>query len=849
MKTEIKQRIIPHMLGLSLTFSAAVSAFAQQQKLGISGKITTLGGNAVPYASISFTHKNQPVLSDGSIADHDGNYVLHLSPGTYSLQVEAPGFKTLHIEKTIHTAGALDDIQIQSLTQEGENKKIQHIEGVTITATSTSPYKVALDKKTYDPSADLISAGGTLQDILGNVPSVSVDTDGSISMRGNSNIKFLINGKPSSLLGGDDNESALQSIPADQIEKIEVITNPSSKFEASGTSGILNIILKKNKKSGFSGNVTGSLGYRPKTALSTNLSWKKDNWTWFLNGGGGYTEHKGQNNSEITYKNKPAPLTSSETDVLIHQKQTGENIIYKDKYNLSTGFTYDISSNTSFNISGMLRSFEGDKKQSFNTYNDFSSFTGYKHTLNHRWSEGKSNNLALQGDLGLEHRFNNKGHSLSLSLSLQQYRNDESATIEEITELRSLEKENTDRKSVEKSFIAKADYELPIGEQSKLEAGYRLDSNHSENNSKVIASIPNPLILNYNNTADYQEVFNAFYIQFKSTLGALNYQLGLRDEVSNITINYSNLAAQTIDKTKNYNNLFPSIFLSYNFSKAHQLLINYSRRIDRPISFFLLPFPNYSNNQNIFEGNIDINPSYADFYELGYNLQRKKININPTLYYRHGTDDTKILVYRPDERESVFYTKPINLGTSDRYGLDINFTYDPFPWLKLMGSLDLFGYITTGRADYKTLDKEGQPKMESMNFKGNGFSSSTRLNTTFKIDKSFSLQLQGHYKGSQHTANQKKADMYTLNIGISKSLWKGDGTLSFNIRDVFNTRRMETFNFNDDYIQHNSMQWQPRQFLISLSYQFKQGEKIENSQRKKDNNNPDNKSEDSYEIS
>ncbi len=162
-------------------------------------------------------------------------------------------------------------------------------------------------------------------------------------------------------------------------------------------------------------------------------------------------------------------------------------------------------------------------------------------------------------------------------------------------------------------------------------------------------------------------------------------------------INYANQNPNTpaIDKTKNYNNLFPSVFLSYDISKNNQILVNYSRRIDRPRSFFMVPFPNYSNSQNIFEGNIDLNPSYVDSYEVGYNITRKKFTINPTLYYRHATDDTKMLVYRPDESMSVFYTKPINLGNDDRYGLDLNFTYDPFAWLKIMGSLDMFGYKTT----------------------------------------------------------------------------------------------------------------------------------------------------------
>jgi hypothetical protein len=250
----------------------------------------------------------------------------------------------------------------------------------------------------------------------------------------------------------------------------------------------------------------------------------------------------------------------------------------------------------------------------------------------------------------------------------------------------------------------------------------------------------------------------------------------------------------------------------------------------------MVPFPNYSNSQNIFEGNIDLNPSYVDSFEVGYNITRKKFTINPTLYYRHATDDTKMLVYRPDENLGVFYTKPINLGSDDRYGLDLNFTYDPFAWLKIMGSLDMFGYKTTGIAYYDALDKNKQKQTRNMDFTGDGFSTRARLNTTFKLDKTLSVQLQGFYRGAQKSANQNTEDMYALNLGASKTIWKGDGTISFNIQDIFNTRSREVLSFNEDYTRRNYMQWQPRQFSISLTYRFKQGEKVDQPKKKKDIN-------------
>lgn len=853
-KTEIVNIFTRKTLGLTLVLSAAAMAFAQE-KAGISGTIVNKKNQPVPYASVTFTNKANKTLSDAALTDEKGQYKLQLMPGDYEITVEAIDYKKSVVNKNIAATGNIGALSIEAEPTSTVDGKTKEIQGVVITASATKPYKVELDKKTYDPSQDIVSKGGTLQDVLTNVPSVSVDTDGTVSMRGSSNVKFLINGKPSALLGIDDGANALQSIPADQIDRIEVITNPSSKFEASGTSGILNIILKKNKKIGFNGSVVGSLGYFPRTSLNTNLSWRKNNWTWFLNGGGGYTENKTKNNSETTYHNLTFPNiipNQQPNDVLVHQLQNSSNKTYNKTYNVSAGFVHDLSDKTSINFTGLVRTFEGDGNELLDTYDSFYRFfrdspdpnttAGKWNLLNpfgRRDSKSVFNNLAFQGDLGLDHKFDDKGQNLSVSLSLQRNRSNNNSDILETYDLRPDVQDITRRHSVNKTIIGKADYELPIGEQSKLEAGYRLDVNDNTYDNFVSSTSNNPFIPSYNNNTDYKEVFNAFYLQFKSKIGEkFAYQLGLRDELSNVSINYINKNPndKPLDKTKNYNNLFPSVFLSYDISKNNQILLNYSRRIDRPRSFFMVPFPNYSNSQNIFEGNIDLNPSYVDSFEVGYNITRKKFTVNPTLYYRHATDDTKMLVYRPDESLGVFYTKPINLGNDDRYGLDLNFTYDPFAWLKIMGSLDMFGYKTSGIAYYDAIDKNKQQQTRSMDFTGNGFSTRARLNTTFKLDKTLSVQLQGFYRGAQKTASQNTQDMYALNLGASKTIWKGDGTISFNIQDIFNTRSREVFSFNDDYTRRNYMQWQPRQFAISLTYRFKQGEKIDQPKKKKDIN-------------
>ena len=840
--TEIVSIFQKRAFGLALTIGAASFVMAQQ-KVNISGNVKDANGG-VGYSSVTFKNTQNSQLSDAVLADVDGNYKLDLAPGSYDVSIEAVDYKKFTQTIRVEKAGVIAPFVITSDGKANLNNTT-NIQGVVITAATTKPYKVELDKKTYDPSQDLVSKGGSLQDVLQNVPSVSVDTDGTVSMRGSSNVRFLINGKPSALLGIDDGANALQAIPADQIEKIEVITNPSSKFEASGTAGILNIILKKNKKTGFNGSVIGTLGYLPQTNLNTSLSWRKGKFSWFLNGGGGYRESENTSRNDNYYNN----VTTAGKELESHQNSVITN--KNSNYNASAGIVYDINEKTSVNASGTVRTFDSDNVGNID-YN-YILFNA-ANTYTQRQNNGRNNNLAFQGDFGLDHKFDDKGQNLSLSLSLQRNRSYNDTDIKEfdnystVSSLANIINQRTRNKNI----VAKVDYELPIGEISKLEAGYRLDSNDNSYDNNVQESTSADPTLQYlglyTYDANYKELFNAFYAQFKSKIGKVGYQVGLRNELSQVTVDYQNLeGSNTVDnRRKTYNNLFPSIFLSYEFSKDNQLLVNYSRRIDRPRGFFLIPNPSYSDNQNIFDGNIDLNPSYVDSYEVGYSISKKKFTINPTLYYRHQADDVKMLVYNENVpfRDSegilrdriVFHTKPINLGTDDRFGLDLNFNWDATSWLKFMGNVDVFGYNTKGSTLYQTIDENGNNIEAIANFKGKGVSTRSRLTSTFKLDKTLNFQIQGFYRGGTKTEYQHRKDMYAINFGASKTIWSGNGTIAFNIQDVFNTRAMQATTYTANSTRDTYMQWQPRQFTVSLTYRFKQGEKVDQPKRKKDIN-------------
>lgn len=827
-RIEMQSIIRRKTVGLAFVLGAASMAYAQQ-KVNVQGKIAGPGGEAVPYASVTFSNKANKLYSDAALTDDSGNYTLQLVPGSYDIIVEAIDFKKYTVTRQVG-GGNLGTLQIAA-EEAKTGTQTKNIEGVTITAAAAKPYRVEIDKKVYDPSQDIISKGGNLQDVLANVPSVSVDTDGTVSMRGNTNVRFLINGKPSALLGIDDGANALQSIPADQIERIEVISNPSSKFEAAGTAGILNIILKKNNRMGFNGSVTGSLGYQPQTSLNANLSWRKGPLTWFLNGGGAYREMVGKRENDSWYRN-------AGVNRIVESHQTGESKNKMETYNATGGIVYDLSERTSLNASGSMRTFDSDGRDENIYLNLYNGISDEHKTRN---SVGRGTNLAWQGDFGFDHKFDDKGQNVAVSLSLQRNRSRNSTDYLQLSDVNYVALGKTfqdfnmidrDRTySLNKSIVGKIDYELPIGENSKLEAGYRLDRNNNlydnYGDSSTNTDLVNPVFeVNRSFTAvtNYKELFNAFYAQFKSKVGNFGYQLGLRDEISKVDVDFRNLETTAAPIRKSYNDLFPSVFLSYDFDKNNQLLLNYSRRIDRPRSFFLVPFSSRNDSQNRFSGNPDLNPSYINSFELGYNLSRKKFSLNPTLYFRDEQDNVQ-MIQELDPETQAFAIRPINIGSQKRYGLDMNFTLDALSWLKLMGNVDLFGYKTVD--SYYNADN---------NFNGDGFSTRARLTSTFRVDKTFSMQLQGFYRGGQKTATQETKPMYAVSFGANKTIWKGDGTIAFNIQDIFNTRSREVNQYGANYTRHSYMQWMPRQAAISLTYRFRQGEKVEQPRRRKDIN-------------
>lgn len=829
-KFEISAIIKKRTLGLCFVLGAASLAFAQQKTM-ISGDVSGVQNGKISYASINFTNNANKINSDAVLTGDVGKYSIELAPGQYTVTIEAIDFQKYTSELTVTTNPEVKNWVINAESS-ATNSSTTDIESVTIVAQVAKPYRVELDKKIYDPSTDVLSKGGNLQDVLSNVPSISVDTDGTVSMRGNSNIKFLINGKPSAMLGIDEGADALKTIPADQIERIEVITNPSSKYEASGTAGILNIILKKSKKLGFNGSVVGSIGYLPQTNLNTNLSWKKGAWTYFINGGGGYSRNLSTNKEVYRSLLDVNNLGNGGTFI---RTLNGENKNEGNNYNVNSGFVVDVTDKASLNASVMFRTFENEtdnKTDIFESVKDdrFSNVLLDRNTI--QTETGTRENNSFQADLGYDQKIGDNGQLFSLSGSYQNSKSDNNSVLSENT-FTTTETQKNSRNDIfsisdNSTYLGKADYELPLGETSKIDAGVRYDYTDNSYNYAVDESIDNApatSLENFTSNTSYTEKIAAAYLQFKSKIGKLGYQFGARVEDTNINIDYFNIGLnERVQVTKKYTGFFPSAFFSYEFEDKSQILVNFSRRIQRPRSFFLVPFNSYST-RSLFVGNPDLNPEYENSFELGYSISKAKVTFNPTFYYKKSEDETNFYQFSEIDSDNItrIVTQPVNAGSEQRYGLDLNGSYDPYKWLRIAGNVDLYGYKTEG----SFLDAD---------FSGEGFSSRVRLTATVKPDKDTSFQVQGFYRGAENNASTDRNSLYVLNFGASRNILGGDGTLAFNIQDLLNTRAREFTFTGPDFSRYSINQNQPRQFSVSLTYRFKQGDKVDQPKKKKDVN-------------
>ncbi|MBR9845597.1 MAG: TonB-dependent receptor [Algicola sp.] len=811
---------------LLLLFSTICFA---QKELTVSGKVVDADENfPLEYATISFISQPDNTVVTGGITDLDGKFSIEVPKGTYDVKIEYLSYKT----KT-YTGKVIDetiDLGTVSLSL-----NLEALDAVEIVAERTT-VEIKLDKKIYNIGKDLTTAGGTVSDALNNVPSVSVDIEGGISLRGNENVRILINGKPSALAGfGDTN--VLSQLPAEAIERVEVITSPSARYDAEGTAGILNIILRQKETLGFNGSVNINLGDPELVGIATTLNYRTEKFNLFSNIGFRYFDAPRNSFSDIEYFNRTVDgtlITPEYERVREDQEVTRLN----RNYNGNIGMEYFLTEKSSITGSFFYRYGE-DADLSTNISDRFNNNAIVERTRRAERQNEEDNRYQIS--LNYITKFNDSGHELTADF---QYENsaeeqftfiDENFVVTENTNPEPFQKEQIFQTEDQNEYLVQADYVLPIGEDTRFEAGYR----GSFQNEITDYRLEQEDITNGNffvndtitNIFDYDENVNAVYSQYGTKFGEFSFLLGLRLEHTQLKgkINSRLTDAELneafgfpidTDFDKNYLGLFPTVNLIFNLGKddktEESITLGYNRRINRPRGWFINPFPTRSSRTNVFQGNPNLNPAFASTFDLGYLKRWDKITLTSSVYYQHETDSFERVQENTGQQTSdgidIVRTIPVNLSTNKRTGAEFGILYNPEKWLRLNTSFNFFQFETEG--EFNGIDYSTKNTSWFARFSG-------KVTLPGKID----WQTNAFYRGAQEDAQTRTKGIFTMDLAFSKEIFNDNATISLNVRDVFNSRIRRSFTTTEFFNRESESQWRVRQLTLALIYRFNQQKK------------------------
>lgn len=662
------------------------------------------------------------------------------------------------------------------------------------------------------------------------MPSVQVDVEGAVSLRGNENVTILIDGRPSALVGMNGAE-ALRQIPAEAIEKVEVITSPSARYDAEGTAGILNIILRKNKLTGFNGSLQLDLGYPARVGTAFNANWRTEKWNLFTNTGFRYNETPGNAFSDSKY------LSASARNARVVEQRNFDRL--GRSLFTSFGAEYYLTKNSSI-IGNIIFSKGNDDDVNTNDIDRFNTQGAINEATFRTEGEGEDEQR-VQYTLDYVNNFNDTGKKLSINL---QYSTEAEDKLNNITEVDTQANLLNDLELVledqdENSGLLQIDYVHPVGEDIQFEAGYR--GNYRDIfNSFYLAerqTFPDGSLIpdtGLNNSFNYEEFVNAAYFQYGQKFNNVSLLAGLRYEYTSIEIVEQ---TSTTNNERTYGNLFPTINLGYEFNDETSMTLGYNRRIRRPRGRSLNPFPSRSSESNIYSGNVDLNPVITDAIDLGYLKRWDKFTLSTSIYYNISNDNWERIQENTgeitDNGDPITRRFPVNLSTEERLGFEFTLNYRPFKVWNINSDFNLFHVTTDGDYTSPTTNVT-----QSFDFENTAFF--IRLNQKITLPSKIDLQINSNYRGPNRNAQSQSQGVFSMNLAASKDILKEKASVSINFSDVFNSSiSRRTTNLPDFLDQYSEFQWREPQFRVSFVYRFNQKKKENRGNREDDGGGED----------
>ncbi|SDK19834.1 Outer membrane receptor proteins, mostly Fe transport [Catalinimonas alkaloidigena] len=786
-------------------------SFALQAQTRLTGTILDAATHeAAPFATVALYATADSTILGGSNADLEGNFTIEkVKPGQYYLQVSLLSYATKQVP--VEVSAGQTSVSIGTINLASDAQQLEEV----VVSGERDLVEFNLDKKVVNLDKNLVSLGGSVVDALQNVPSIQVDENGELSLRGSGNVTIFINGRQSALTRG---EGALQQIPASAIERVEIITNPSARYDASGTAGIINIVLKKQTRTGLNGNVQVNVGTNDKYNAGVNLNY-------------GFKRLKVFTGYDFRRESRWGTRDSdrwryASVDTLLSQ-HTDDNRL-RQGHTFRLGGEYQLTPKQTIGLSGLWRIRNGNSSEITNYLEQAADGP----LLRRFRRDGSELEDETNADVSLNYQleFERPGQMLTASAThtvgdeveresfYQRDLNPEGAAIEE-TAYQQRSHTNED----ERRTIVQADYVHPFDEKTRLEAGMKSIVEHTDN--AYVFENYDPASDEWTNAPQVSNQFvfdqqiHGAYVSYSHERERFSYQLGLRAEQT-----YMASHERTTDAkfSRNYFNLFPSVYLTRNLSDAQKIQLSYSLRIDRPNMRQLNPFIDLSDPQNTRQGNPQLNPELIHSFELGYLQQWDKFTLNPTVFVRYITDPVQyIRSLQPDGTTNLTF---LNIGQSTSVGSELIFTASLFRWWRADGSLTAFHSQLSGDLP------EGS--VSTSNFGLNG-----KLNTTFTLSKKTSIQFSGNYQAPAVRAQGRRKGFAFADIAARRDVLAGKGTVTLRVSDIFNTMKFGFEANGAGFRSDNVFKRESRIAYLGFSYRFGSNQMKNNDrQQRRDDN-------------
>ncbi|ACU02447.1 MULTISPECIES: TonB-dependent receptor domain-containing protein [Pedobacter] len=767
------------VLLLTLAFcSATITLNAQSASDGkITAKVVDAQtGETIPFASAMIINRKTKAVVKGMQTDANGNLNMTALPkGAFTFKVSYVGYQTM-VRDSVAITDAHREINLGTIKM--KTAKGTALKEVAITA-QKSTMQLGIDKKVFSVDQSLVSEGGSASDLLQNVPSVQSDIDGNVSLRGSTGVKVLIDGKPSMIAGGNVAQ-ILQSIPASSIESVELITNPSAKYDAEGQSGIINIVLKKNKKLGLNGSVALTAGNRDNYNANTSLSFQNNKVNIYGNYSYRYGNRLGGGYSNIQYLNPSFPTAFA--------NQSTDSKSLDKGHNFKAGLDYYLAPKSILSFTGGFNIRDNDRNEFLN----IDKLNASKNPLELSRRNNSNSGSGGSYDLSLDfvQKFKKPKEELTFNFSFSDGTNDNYQNYQ--TDVYNINGSDVnllpaiqinDGKGTNRSYNIQTDYTLPVGKAGKIEAGYRSQIRYADNNtfSTNFNHLNDEYDINFALTNEFnsKDQVHALYVNFQNQVKNFGYQIGLRGEDATLDTRlgrYDNAGNLSYVPGKvAYKRLYPSIFLTQKFNADQQLQLSYSRRVNRPRGWDTNPFLDVSDPLIWRQGNPNLKPEDVHAYELSYSKYWKKITFISTAYMRQTNDVIQRIRTEADENGITIVT-PRNLTRELSSGLELIARVDAAKAWNFTGNVNLYQRKLDGVPQFGIVDNSG-------------FSWNANLTNNFILPYNITMQVKGDYRSREIMAQGRRNAMYAVDAGARYDFKNKKSSLSLNVRDVFNTRR------------------------------------------------------------